>query len=202
MIKLYTFGPTRGARCLWTLRELDVEFESIEVNLPAGEHRSEAFLAINPMGRVPALVDGDFVMTESIAICSWLADRHPDKGLIPTAGSAARAVHDRWLSFCATELDAPLWRIRRNTVLLPEPRRVMDDIPLASSDFQQAASVFERWLADRPFVVDEGFTVVDIVMTHTLFWSNWSGLLEGLPALQTYMKRHLERPGCPEVLLG
>jgi Glutathione S-transferase, N-terminal domain len=68
MMKLYGFPPTRSIRVLWTLRELGVDFELVEVNLMAGENRRPEFLALNPAGKLPVLVDGDFVLTESVAI--------------------------------------------------------------------------------------------------------------------------------------
>src|SRR5499427_2146641 len=67
-MKLYEFAPTRSIRVRWTLQELGVDFEAITVNLLAGEHRSPAFLKINPAGKLPVLVDGDVVLTESVAI--------------------------------------------------------------------------------------------------------------------------------------
>ena len=82
-MKLFEFAPTRSIRARWTLQELNVEFEAVTVNLIAGEHQSPAFLKINPAGKLPALVDGDMVLTESVAIL-YLAEKYPDRGLIPT----------------------------------------------------------------------------------------------------------------------
>ncbi len=197
MIQLHEFGPTRSARCLWTLNELGVPFERIEVDLPHGEHKKPPFLALNPMGRVPVLVCDGAVMTESFAICTWLADRHPEAGLIPAPGSPDRAVHDRWVFFCATELDAPLWRIRRNKILLPDAQRVPADIPSAAADFKAAGAVLQAELREREFLVGDRLTVADIVLSHTLFWSTWNDLLDDLPGLQAYLQRHLQRPSCP-----
>jgi glutathione S-transferase len=82
-MKLYEFAPTRSIRARWTLQELGVDFESATVNMLAGEHRSPAFLKINPAGKLPVLVDGDLVLTESVAIVLYLAEKYPDKSLIP-----------------------------------------------------------------------------------------------------------------------
>src|SRR3954452_5865788 len=109
-MKLYEFGPTRSIRVRWTLQELGVPFESVPVNLLAGEHRRPEFLKINPAGKLPVLVDGDLVLTESVAIVLYLADKYPEKGLIPTALEQRAQLH-RWLLFTATELEQPLWRI-------------------------------------------------------------------------------------------
>lgn len=91
-MKLYEFGPTRSIRVRWTLQELGVDFEPIRVNLLAGEHRRPEFLKINPAGKIPVLVDGDLVLTESVAIVLYLADKYPNKGLIPTDGVGAAAL--------------------------------------------------------------------------------------------------------------
>ena len=83
-MKLYEFGPTRSIRVRWTLQELGVDFEPIRVNLLTGEHRRPEFLKINPAGKIPVLIDGDLVLTESVAIVLYLAEKYSDKGLIPT----------------------------------------------------------------------------------------------------------------------
>ena len=109
-MKLYEFAPTRSIRARWTLQELGVEFEPITVNLVAGEHHRPDFLQLNPAGKLPVLVDGDLVLTESIAIVVYLAEKYRDKGLLPT-DPVQRAEVNRWLLFTATELEQPLWRI-------------------------------------------------------------------------------------------
>ena len=113
-MKLYEFGPTRSIRARWTLQELEVDFESIKVNLREGEHLRPEFLAVNPAGRIPVLVDGDLVISESVAIVLYLAEKYPAKQLLPT-GVKQRAEMNRWLLFAVTELEQPLWRITRHT---------------------------------------------------------------------------------------
>src|ERR1700722_1766129 len=117
-LKLYGFPPTRSIRVLWTLRELGVDFEFINVNLMTGENRRPELLARNPAGKLPVLVDGDFVLTESVAIVLYLAEKYPDRGLLP-AGLEPRARVNQWLLFTATELEQPLWRIARHTAIYP-----------------------------------------------------------------------------------
>ena len=89
-MRLYEFAPTRSIRVRWTLQELGVDFEAVTVNLVAGEHRRPEFLKLNPAGRVPVLVDDDLVLTESVAIVLYLAEKYPHKGLVPTDLSSAR----------------------------------------------------------------------------------------------------------------
>src|SRR5262245_6206158 len=115
MITLYGSGVSRWVRPYWLLQELDVPFEPKLVSVRKGEHRSPEFLAVNPFGKLPALVDGDLTLIESAAICTYLGDKYAEKALIPKTGTRARALHDQWVSFAITELEQPLWRIARNT---------------------------------------------------------------------------------------
>ncbi|XXY52019.1 glutathione S-transferase family protein [Sorangium sp. So ce269] len=192
-MKLYEFAPTRSIRVRWVLQELGVEFESITVNLGAGGNRSPEFLEINPAGKVPALVDGDLVLTESVAIALYLAEKYPDKGLLP-ADLQQRAQVYRWLLFAATELEQPLWRIARHTFLYPEDQRLPAEVALAGNDFKAMAEVLEKHMQQRQFVVGDGLTVADIVMAYTLDWAKEARLLDGFPQLMAYMERMYARP--------
>src|ERR1700722_3205054 len=106
-MKIYGFPPTRYLRVLWMLRELGVDFEFVHVSLLDGANRRPEFLALNPAGKLPVLVDGDFVLTESVAIVLYLAEKYGDRGLLP-ATSQGRAQVNKWLLFTATELEQPL----------------------------------------------------------------------------------------------
>jgi glutathione S-transferase len=192
-MKLYEFAPTRSIRARWTLQELGVPFEAVTVNLPAGEHKSPAFLKINPAGKVPVLVDGDLTLTESIAIVLYLGEKYADKGFMPR-DLRERAELNRWLLFATTELEQPLWRIAKNTALYPEDRRLPDDVILAREDFAPMAAVLEEHMKSRQFLVGDTVTVADFVMAYTLDWGNEVQLLGGCPRLQDYVARMYARP--------
>src|SRR5260221_5057567 len=100
-MKLFEFAPTRSIRVRWTLQELEVPFEAVTIDMLKGENRTPAFLKINPAGKLPVLVDDDIVLTESIAIVLYLAEKYSNKTLMPT-GLAERAELFRWLLFAAT----------------------------------------------------------------------------------------------------
>jgi glutathione S-transferase len=170
-MKLYEFGPTRSIRARWTLQELGLDFEAITVNLAAGEHRSPEFLKINPAGKIPVLIDGDLVLTESIAIVMHLGEKYIDKGLVPR-DLAQRAEMNKWLLFAATELEQPLWRISKNTALYPEDKRQPTDVLRAREDFAPMAAVLEEHLKGREFIVGNTATIADFVMAYTLDWAN------------------------------
>jgi glutathione S-transferase len=195
-MKLYEFAPTRSIRARWTLQELGIDFEAVTVNLMAGEHRQPEFLAINPAGKVPVLIDGDRVLTESVAIVVYLADKYPEKRFLP-ADLAGRAEAMRWLLFAATELEQPLWRIAKHSFIYPEEKRLPADITLARDEFTTMAKVLDRHMVDREFVIGDHVTVADFVLGYTLDWAMNYGLLDDLPRLEGYMERLYDRPHAP-----
>jgi glutathione S-transferase len=196
-MKLYGFGPTRSLRALWGLKELDADFEFVPVNLLAGEHKRPDFLRLNPAGKVPVLVDGDTVIPESAAIVFYLADKYRDKGLLP-AGLKERAQAYRWVMFAVTELEQPLWRISKHTALYPEDKRLPADIALAREEFITMATVLDRHLEGRQFVVGDGVTIADCVTAYLIDWANELKLIDGFPQLRAYFERMYARPTAPQ----
>jgi glutathione S-transferase len=195
-MKLYEFPPTRSIRVRWTLQELGVPFEAVTVNMMAGEHKAPAFLKVNPAGKLPALIDGDLMLTESVAICLYLAEKYPDKGLMPRE-LGRRAELYRWLMFAATELEQPLWRIARNLNVYPEDKRVPADIANARDDFASMAAVLEEHLQSRQFLVGNTVTVADFIMAYTLDWANEMQMIDGFANLKNYLTKMYARPHAP-----
>lgn len=195
-MKLYEFAPTRSIRVRWMLQELGVDFEAVTINLRAGEHRRPEFLQINPAGKVPVLVDNDLVLTESVAIVLYLAEKYPHPGLMPTDLKLRSQVY-RWLLFAATELEQPLWRIARHTMIYPEPLRLSAEVSLARQDFTEMVAVLEAQMQGCQFIVGDTVTIADFVCAYTLDWANEVGLLDGCPQLLQYMERMYARPKAP-----
>lgn len=195
-MRLYEFAPTRSIRVRWMLQELGVDFEAVTVNLAAGEHRRPEFLKINPAGKVPVLVDDDFILTESVAIVLYLTEKYLHKGLFPT-DLKQKAQVNRWLLFAVTELEQPLWRIARHTALYPEHLRLPAEVSLARQDFTDMAAVMEEYMQGRKFIVGDTLTVADIVGAYTLDWANETQLLDHFPQLLEYMERMYARPNAP-----
>jgi glutathione S-transferase len=192
-VRLYEFGPTRALRVRWTLQELGVEFETVSVNMLAGEHRRPEFLKLNPAAKLPVLVDDAQVLTESAAIVLYLAEKYPEGKLLPTS-LTERAQAYRWLLFTVTELEQPLWRMARHEFLYPEEKRSPQDIQLARDDFRPMAEVLDRHMQGRTYVVGNAVTVTDFVLAYTLDWANEVGLLNDFPDLQRYMENMYRRP--------
>ena len=197
MMKLYGFGPTRSLRALWGLKELGLEYEFIPVNLVASEHRRPEYLALNPAGKVPVLVDGDLIIPESAAIVLYLAEKYPQSGLMPTRLDQRAQVY-RWVMFAMTELEQPLWRITKHTFLYPEEKRLPKDVDLAREDFTAMAAVLERHIEGRRFIVGDRVTAADCVTAYLMDWANEQHLLDGFRNLQAYLQRMYARSSAPQ----
>lgn len=196
MLKLYGTPPTRVVRVLWAVNELGLHYEMLPVDLLGGEGRRPEFQRLNPAAKVPVLVDGDLVLTESAAIVLYLAEKHPEGGLLP-ADLPQRAEVYRWIFFAMTELEQPLWRMARHGFIYPEARRLPGEIELAREDFAAMSAVLERHMARREFIVGDRFGAADCVTAYLMDWANEVRLLEGRPHLAEYLERMYARPTAP-----
>jgi glutathione S-transferase len=192
-MRLYEFGPTRALRARWALQELGVEFEAVSVNMRAGEHLRPEFLKLNPAAKLPVLVDGDQVLTESAAIVLYLAEKYPQGKLLPS-DLMQRAQAYRWLLFTVTELEQPLWRMARHEFLYPKEKRSPQEIQLAREDFRPMIEVLDRHMQGRKYVVGDSVAVTDFVLAFTLDWANEVSLLDDFPGLRQYMENMYRRP--------
>lgn len=193
-ITLFELSPTRSDRVRWTLLELGLPFESI-----AGPHLfgSPELTAVSPLGKLPGLIDDGRPLFESAAICTWLGDSHPEKGLTPPSGSWDRALYDQWVSFCLAEIEAHLWSTARNTFLYPKEERLAAVLPQNEKEGRRSLKVLDDHLATTPYLVGGRFGVGDIVMGHVTNWARRIGWADDLAHVQDYNARLLARPLCP-----
>ena len=152
MYKAIGSRGSRVSRVLWMLEELGQPYEFVEVKL-----RSPEAYALNPSGKVPILIDGELTVTDSAAICVYLADKHADKGMGANPGVAGRAEMDSWMHFAQSEFEAPLWNKLRHRFLLPKEVRV-DVGPAAAYDFASEVKALDRRLGDKPFALGDRFS--------------------------------------------
>lgn len=177
---------SRAFRVLWCLEEMSQPYSQINA-----APRSDQVRTFNPSGKIPVLLDGDQVLTDSVAIMTFLADRH--EYLTSTAGTHARADQDATMNFLMDEFDALLWTISKHEYVLPPERRISGLKDALAIEFAQSC---ER-LAGRiigPFIMGENFTIVDIMATHCLNWANSSGLIVEDTILLEYAKGMRNRP--------
>ncbi|MCX7892608.1 MAG: glutathione S-transferase family protein [Burkholderiales bacterium] len=191
-MRLYGCHNTRSLRAAWALEEAGAPYEYAFVNLFKGEGRRPEFLALNPGGKLPVLVDEGFALTESGAIVAYVADRFPASGLLP-ADARRRAECLRWMFFAIGELEQPLWTIAKHRFALPAERRVPAIEPTAAWEFGVAAGLVADALGARAFLVGDAFTAADILVAHCLSWGA-SLKLPLAPALESYRVAQLARP--------
>ena len=184
-LTFYTHPYSRARIARWMLEETGLAYD--EVLLEYGKSmKSPEFLAINPMGKVPALRQGDVVLTENAAICLHLADLVPDKGLLPPVGSAERGLCYRWMFFAAGPVESFI-TARRHGALAPA----------IEAGYGSEADLMRTLIGaveGRKYLVGDRFTVADLYMVAFLSYYMRVGELEPLAAFENYVAPHLQRP--------
>jgi glutathione S-transferase len=184
--RLYYMPRTRSSRVLWLLEEIAAPYDLSEIKRV--ERRSEEHLLRHPLGRVPALQLGDgTTMFESAAICLQLADLNPGAGLIGPVGSTGRGLVYQWVVFAVSELEAPLFRWIRDI-----DEGISDSA--AHDRFAAAASAMQSALTERDWLVEDRFSVADVMCGSVLQGANARRLLEPWPGLESYVQRGEARP--------
>ncbi|MFV7772026.1 glutathione S-transferase family protein [Shewanella marisflavi] len=171
MITLYGTPRSRALRVSWLLEELDVDWQFHFINFAKGDNRSEAFLAMNPSGKIPVIQDDDLVLTESAAICQYLAEKYGQGQFLPIPGTPEAGHYHQWMSFIISELEQPLWTMGKHKFALPEAQRYPEILPVAVWEFDKAAAIAEQLLPDSEFLLGDKPTVADIMLAHTLMWA-------------------------------
>jgi len=192
MIKLYGFPQTRSSRVTWALEEAGAEYEYELVNLRAGEHKQPTFLAINPFGKIPTLVDDGHAISESAAICTYIAEKFPAARLIPN-DAKSRAEYFQWLFFVVSELEVHLWTAAKHDRLLPEDKKVPAVVSTSFWEFEKAAAVLSAQLKNQQYIAGNQFSAADIVCVSVLHWAHHQKVpLDD--TLLSYMNKLSERP--------
>jgi len=188
MYKIIGFPRTRAMRVMWLLEELGEAYE-IDPALP----QSETARALNPSGKVPILMDGDAAITDSVAICTYLADKH-GKCTFP-AGTLERARQDSFTQFGVDVLEGALWTASKNSFINPEDKRVPAIKEVCRYEFSRGLETLEKRLGNGPFVMGETFTIADIIIGHCSGWAVAAKFdLPGEGPVYEYFKRLRGRP--------
>ncbi len=187
-MKHYYNPASRALTTDWMLKELGVEHERVTVDFQAGETATDEFRAINPMGKIPVLVDGDVVVTEVAAICAYLADKFPQLGMAPQIDSKLRGRYYRYLFFPGTTLE-PMF----TTTMLG-----VTDYPAQSAgwgDAERCIATVEEMTPKEDWVLGTQFSAADVVYGGTLDSAVQFGWLQSPSAkVSAYVKRLKARP--------
>ena len=185
---LYTNPMSRGRIARWMLEEVGQPYQ-VEALDYTTTMKAPAYLAVNPMGKVPALRHGEVVVTETAAICAYLADAFPAAKLAPPSGHRLRGPYYRWLFFSAGPVEAAVSNKALGVVVPKERERMMGygNIDLVMAALEQAVS-----RAD--YLVGDGFTAADVYVGSALGFGMMFGGIEKRPAFESYYARISQRP--------
>ncbi len=184
-LTFYTNPQSRGRIVRWMLEEVGEPYETVV--LPYGEKMKDpAFLAVNPMGKVPAIKHGETVVTETSAICAYLADIRPEAGLAPAPDQ--RGAYYRWLFFAAGPLESAIIAKTMGWEAPPERERM-----LGYGTYDRVLDVLEQTLAAAPYVAGPDFTAADVCLGAQVVFGVLFNTLAPRPAFQAYVDRLMAR---------
>jgi glutathione S-transferase len=187
-LHLYTNPQSRGRIAHWMMEELGLPYETHWLDYGT-TMKAPDYLAINPMGKVPALRHGSAVVTEAAAICAYLADAFPDQGLKPASGTPESAAYHRWLFFAAGPLEQAVVA-RSMGWAVPEGRSAM----VGFGSYEDTLNALELALSAAPYVCGERFTAADVYVGSSVGWGLMFGTIEKRPVFEAYAKRLQSRP--------
>ncbi len=186
-LTLHHCPNTRSSGALVLLEELGAPYRLHVLNMKAGEQRQPAYLAINPMGKVPALTHGDALVTEQVAVFLYLADLFPKAGLAPAIGDPLRGPYLRWMAFYGSSFEP---------ALIDKSRKLEPASPgmLPYGDYDTMLKTLTDQLDKAPYLLGERFSAADVLWGTALRWTMMFGLVPDLPVLKAYAERVNNRP--------
>ena len=186
----FFYAPHSRASCtLALLEELGADYDIHVLDLKKGTQREPAYLAINPMGKVPAIRHGEMVVTETAAICAYLADAFPEAGLAPPPRNRLRGAYYRWMFFGAGPLDGAVVNAALG-VVVPEGKERMAGYGSLAATLDTLDGAVSR----GDYLVGDGFTAADLYVGSQLWWGMMFGMIEKRPAFEAYVGRVNARP--------
>ena len=184
----YTHPMSRGRTARWMLEEVGRPYRT-EILEFEGAMKSPAYLAINPMGKVPAITHGSTVVTETAAICAYLADAFPEAGLAPPAGSALRGPYYRWMFFAAGPLESAATNRALGFELPPGRERMA-----GYGSYADVMNALETAVSQGDYLAGDRFSAADLYVGAHLGWGMMFGTVEKRPAFERDWERISARP--------
>lgn len=191
-VTLFHSPHTRSTGALILLEELGAPYDLHVLNMKAGEQRQPAYLAVNPMGKVPAVRHGDAIVTEQVAVYLYLADLFPEAGLAPQIGDPLRGPYLRWMAFYAACFEpAVVDRFRKSE---PGPQTMSP-----YGDYDTMLGTVVAQLAKGPYLLGERFSAADVLWGTALGWTTMFDLVPKLPEIMDYVNRIGSRPAAARI---
>ncbi len=195
MYQIYHAPNTRGIRAIWLCEELNVPYEVIHIDFSPAYRATPEWRALNPVGKVPVLVDGDLTMFESGAMVDHILALHDNGGLLPAPGTHDYALCRQWSWFAESTLARPLGEIVNHGREFPGDAAIPAVLEEMKNRSALAAEAVAEHMQDREYLLPTGFTAADIMMGYSLFLVEML-IPERMPAgLKPYYERLRSRPG-------
>lgn len=185
---LYHAAPSRSSIVHWMLEEIGEPYDIHLLSLKREDNRRPEYLAVNPLGKVPAMKHGEAIITEAAAICLYLADAFPQAGLSVPVGDPRRGPFLKWLFFGPSAIE-PAIMDRAFKRAEEAPRSA-----LGYGDFDTTMDVVAKAVEPGPYLLGDSFTAADVVIGSTLRWGTMFKLIPERPEFLAYMARLTERP--------
>lgn len=182
----YTNPQSRGRTARFMLEEIGVPYETVLLDYE-GAMKTPEYLAINPMGKVPAIRHGDEIVTETAAICAYLADAFPDAGLAPPRDQ--RGAYYRWLFFGAGPVEAAIMDRYRKLEPSAEEQRMV-----GYGTFADVITALDKAVTQHQWLAGDAFSAADVYAGSQIDWPMQFGMMEPTPALADYIARLRARP--------
>lgn len=186
-VTLYYNPMSRARNTLWMLEEAGAPYDLKVVDLEKGEHKTPAFLSINPMGKLPTIVHNGATITESAAICAYIADAFPKANLAPATNDPQRGTYYRWLFFTNGCLEPAMIDKSFN-------RPPVRQTTIGYGTYEDTLNAVEKALATGPYLLGKQFTAADIFLCGNLGYGMMVGGIEKRPAFVNYVKHISDRP--------
>lgn len=187
-LTFYTNPMSRGRIVRWMLEEVGAPYETVLLDY-ASTMKAPDYLAINPMGKVPAIRHGDTVVTECAAICAYLADAFPEAGLAPAPGSKERGPYYRWLFYAAGPVEAAVID-KALGVEVPAEKRPM----VGYGSYEEMVDVIDRAVGENEYLAGGRFSAADVYLGSQIGWGTQFGTLPKRPNFDAYLARIMSRP--------
>ena len=188
ILTFYTHPMSRGRIVRWMLEEVGEPYETVLLEYGT-TMKSADYLAVNPMGKVPALKYGGATVTEVAAICAFLADMFPDRGLAPAPGNYQRGTYYRWLFFAAGPVEAAV-TAKSLGLLAPPDKKAM----AGYGSFDEVVDCLETALANGPYICGDQFTAADVYVGSQIGWGMMFGSIPKRDSFEAYFGRLQARP--------